>query len=264
MPQLHRVVYHCVSEAAKAKIYHCLSEFAANQLSAPHPGVLIYHFTTPDKKNAPLTIELTEIYKDDTVFWQHLAGERQEHFGRLLTEAFTEESRTGRLWTAQGTFANEEIFKHAIGGMGAKFDAKKDAGFLVNDTVNVEALENDEEFVYARIFANVEQKDAFEKVAKSAGKGILTFYVSTLQPTEKPNRVEIILLCRDDSGADLIKSNASEMKSLLKDVEDCRVYGKNSGETFSALKSILGEAKVNAGESDIGYVLHPQARKAFP
>ncbi len=72
MPMLHRVVYECSTEDSLSNVRQCLTAFAGEQLTKPHPGTAVYHFTRPKPKEQPLRMEFTEIYQDDEVFWKHI------------------------------------------------------------------------------------------------------------------------------------------------------------------------------------------------
>ena len=72
---IQRVVHECLDEA---NVVHCLVTFARHQLVMPYPKTLVYHSTRTDPMARPLLLEFTEVFKDDEVFWGHLAGGEEE------------------------------------------------------------------------------------------------------------------------------------------------------------------------------------------
>lgn len=263
---MHRVIFTYTDAEAKARMSNCLKRFAAYQLEAPFPATLMYHFTTPDPVNHPLVMEYSEIYKDDDIFWKHLAGVRQAELTPFVAEMFKEENRAGRSWYVQGIYDSPEQMK-IIGQMGASFDCREIAGTLLNEKLDKNCLEHDEEFTFARIRFEAgkldEAKIFLKEAAKSINPRMMSFYVSIPEPEANENAVEIIMVSADEGGESFLQNIRENLTAFEKKAANCAVYGKEKSKTEAKLAEIFGEKSVNYCKTEIGYVIHPQAKQAF-
>lgn len=285
------VEFETTSDDASTQVLSALGVAAECQLEYPHPGALVYHFARPDPETNPNILEFTEIYFNETEYWEHIKPRFK--FGMAILNGFKDEYRKNRRYVMYGNLSESVI------NSGSGFDGKPiegEGGFLVSSepgSIDVDPAAFRPVMMKFRIHmcqtptSDESGEVSFEPAAAkfreisaelsriAAEQLAVTFAIHRLNEPELPDRFDIVsvwanevllggFLKRDDVQqlfGDLVRQCVDDNGSLV-----CNLFGDQSvlPDVKSWTSDVLGGLRDNVNvairETDQGYVLHPQVR----
>ena len=98
----------------------------------------------------------------------------------------------------------------------------------------------------------------------------MTFHACQPSLTSDPTTVEVMTVAKWDDLAAFLSSTSSAWTDII-DAHcvggDTNVYGPAAGDVIAAVEGVFGGGRegfdVNARDTNVGYVLHPQAATVF-
>lgn len=264
-----RVNFECPSAEITSTVLESLKVMADLQLGppGPHPGLIVYHFARPDPQNEPNRLEFTEVYANDTTFWNHSA---HPEFSSAYYKGFDPDNNFQSVNRGYGPGMKGKVKKTCDAVLKCQYP-KTTGGFVLNpEKWNLKATSGDgvTDGPVMLIFSIQAEESKVQDIIQAlcvlsevANNGVIVCHATVPEADSNPGKIELVEVCSANSH--LIAHLEKGKQSLISMSQSamsiaCDAYGLVLPQMTQLLSETIG-LQVVSRKTDAGYVLHPDA-----
>jgi ankyrin repeat protein/quinol monooxygenase YgiN len=250
------VQYETTSPEATTEILEALQTIAQHQVDTNQGGVLTYLFTRPHPKESPTKIEFTELYFNQTAFFEHA---KASHLSEPYLKMYNPKLRKTQETYGMGFEGKADNFlrKSLEGSLQAKWPEYD--GYMVNEDLDLDS--KDKTPLMMKLYLKPlegdlkefrkEISEALSKYKESSSLSLLIY--------ERNGEIHIYETFTHAPGLlnQLQKTDFSFLKKCKS--SDLNLYGEYSSPDLKKQVESMNFSTINFGQMDVGYILHPQA-----
>eukprot|EP01080_Neovahlkampfia_damariscottae_P003523 gene3523-6170_t len=257
MPYFLSVQYETTSPESTKVILDALNVIKQHQIDSGYKGCITFLFTRPNSKDEPTKIEFTELYYNETAFFEHA---KATHLQEQYAKTFSPEFRKSQKTLALGFEGQQYLRTYLSKTLQPEYPTYE--GYMINEDADFENKSKTP--VMMKIYLKPKNGVKLEELKKEVGEAFKKYKDEersiSLLIYEREGEVHVYQTATETTG--LLNQLVNTNHSFLEKVEtSCfHLYGDyQKDEELKKKINSMNFSNVNFGEMEVGYVLHPNA-----